>query len=134
MNIILCLDDNNGMMFNKRRQSRDWIMNEKILKITENQRFLMNDYSAKLFGEGNNIIISDDFLSVAEKDDFVFVEEKVESLDKVNSVYAFYWNRVYPADVHFSFDLEREGFVLTEAQDFSGSSHEKITLKVYRRA
>ncbi len=133
MNIILCLDDNNGMMFNKRRQSRDWIMNEKILKITENQRLLMNGYSAKLFGERDNITISDNFLSVAQNDDFVFVEEKVESLDKVNLVYAFYWNRVYPADVYFSFDLEKEGFVLSETEDFSGSSHEKITLKVYRR-
>ena len=26
MNIIICLDDNNGMMFNKRRQSQDRIL------------------------------------------------------------------------------------------------------------
>ncbi len=133
MNIILCLDDNNGMMFNKRRQSRDWIMTEKILKMTENQNLLMNSYSAKLFGERDNITVSDDCLSVAQDDDFVFAEEKIGSLDKVNSVYAFCWNRDYPADVYFSFELEKEGFVLSETEDFSGSSHEKITLKIYRR-
>ena len=32
MKLIVCLDDNNGMMFNKRRQSRDRVLIENVFK------------------------------------------------------------------------------------------------------
>lgn len=35
MNVIVCVDDNNGMLFNKRRQSRDKAVIDKIINITK---------------------------------------------------------------------------------------------------
>ena len=32
MKVIVCVDDNNGMMFNNRRQSRDRILIEDVVK------------------------------------------------------------------------------------------------------
>ena len=51
MNVILCLDDNNGMLFNNRRQSRDEKVIEKILEITKNKRLWVNKYSYSLFSD-----------------------------------------------------------------------------------
>ena len=34
MKILLTLDDNNGLMFNRRRQSRDIVVREKIMELT----------------------------------------------------------------------------------------------------
>ena len=33
MKLIVCLDDKNGMMFNKRRQSRDRVLIENVLEL-----------------------------------------------------------------------------------------------------
>ena len=49
MNIIVCLDDKNGMLFNKRRQSSDIKIIDRIMEITQDSALLMNSYSAKQF-------------------------------------------------------------------------------------
>lgn len=74
MIMIVCVDDNFGMMFNKRRQSRDKKLCEHILKLTQNTNLLMNAYSAKLFSEQQNIVIREDFLEAAQEQDYCFVE------------------------------------------------------------
>lgn len=51
MKAIVCIDDNNGMMFNHRRQSRDAVVLEYILKDTKNSTLWMNNNSASLFAE-----------------------------------------------------------------------------------
>ena len=35
MNLIVCLDDNGGMMFGGRRQTRDRLVNRHILEMTK---------------------------------------------------------------------------------------------------
>lgn len=40
MNIIVCLDDKNGMMFNKRRQSQDKILRNSIKDIVKDTNLL----------------------------------------------------------------------------------------------
>ena len=39
---IVCIDDNGGMMFNNRRQSRDVILLEKIIEITKGSKLWLN--------------------------------------------------------------------------------------------
>ena len=51
MNVILCADDRDGLMFGGRRQSRDRAVIEDIGDLTRGCRFLMNRYSDKMFGE-----------------------------------------------------------------------------------
>ena len=41
--------------------------------------------------------------------------------------------RLYPADVHFVFDLEGEGFTLVSAEEFIGNSHTAITEQIFKK-
>ena len=49
MVLIVCLDLNNGMYFNNRRQSRDREVIKDIAFITKNNNLIMTEYSHKLF-------------------------------------------------------------------------------------
>ena len=49
MYIIICLDDNNGLAFNHRRQSQDRIVAEDISKTVGEKKLWITDYSRKLF-------------------------------------------------------------------------------------
>ena len=134
MNAIICLDEKSGMLFNKRRQSRDSVLNNHIAELSKGKKLWMSDYSAKLF-QGFDFEIDNQIPKNAENGDFCFFEQEItkEILEKAESFYVFLWNRHYPADVFFNFDLEKEGFKLEKTTEFSGSSHEKITLNIYRR-
>ena len=103
MNIIVCLDDKNGMMFNKRRQSQDKLLRSDIKECNEN--------------------------------DFCLVEDKslYKYIDKINTIVIYNWNRIYPTDLHFDIDLNNNSWELMNESEFEGSSHEKITKKIYRR-
>ena len=49
MVLIVCLDLNNGMYFNNRRQSRDREVIKDIAFITKNNNLIMTEYSHKLY-------------------------------------------------------------------------------------
>ena len=49
MILMVCVDDNGGMMFHRRRQSRDRRLVERILTLTQGSLLRMNAYSAALF-------------------------------------------------------------------------------------
>ena len=51
--------------------------------------------------------------------------------NQVQKVIVFRWNRHYPSDVRFGIDLST--WRLAAAEEFPGSSHEKITMEVYER-
>ena len=42
---IVCIDDNGGMMFNNRRQSRDKLLTEKIIDISKESKLWICEYS-----------------------------------------------------------------------------------------
>ena len=125
MKLIVCLDDKNGMMFNKRRQSRDKILIENVLDLCKNEKVYTNEYSAKLFPE-NSVEICENI-----ENGYCFAENFTVDEDKVKEIIVYKWNRVYPADTYFNIDLA--GWNLTEAVEFEGSSHEKITRERYVR-
>lgn len=135
MIIIACIDTNNGMLFNHRRQSRDRILIQHIVEITDGRKIWMNSYSAGLFSnvEADKIIADSDFLDKAGAGDYCFVENEsiVPYEDKIEKIILYKWNRHYPADSWFTLDLT--SWNLTESEDFSGSSHEKITMEVYKK-
>ena len=133
MKIIVCIDKNNGMMFCGRRVSQDSILREKVMKITNGRRLLMSEYSKKQFKDYNDVIVDNDFLEKAMDDDFCFVEDNSIPIEEVKELYLFNWNRNYPADVFFEIEPIKCGFKRVNKEDFKGSSHDKITLEVYRR-
>lgn len=134
MNLIVCVDKQNGMMFNGRRQSQDSVLRERVLQLCSGARLLMNEYSKLQFSEYSDIIVSDDFLQQAEPGDYCFVEDgTLPPLETIESIFIFNWNRQYPADVTFDFDLKANGFKCQAKEDFAGSSHKKITLTKHER-
>ena len=69
MQIIVCVDDNQGMMFNHRRVSKDRVLIEKIIEMARGRRLLVNTYSYELFKGMSGVYVDDEFLSNAYDDD-----------------------------------------------------------------
>ena len=62
MILITVVDDRMGMCFNRRRLSRDRVLSDKILTLTNGKVLWMSSYSEKLFGsvKHSQINIDDD--------------------------------------------------------------------------
>ncbi|MBR4863473.1 MAG: ribonuclease Z [Oscillospiraceae bacterium] len=137
MQLIVCLDNQRGMCFNKRRQSRDRMVTEKICSIVRDKQLHVPVYSAALFAQSEiSLSVSEDYLKEAtESDGIAFVErDSVASFaDDVNKLYVFLWNRDYPSDMKFPMDAFAGKLSKREVCEFPGSSHETITLEVYEK-
>ncbi len=143
MILIVCIDDNKGMMFNHRRQSQDRVLRRHILDMVGDGKLWMNEYSGKMFAKDSEELLhgpvqtDEDFLKKASSGEYCFVETNSCGLDmfpdtaNIESVVLYKWNRVYPADQYFTMDLS--GWKLVETAEFAGSSHEKITEERYER-
>lgn len=132
MNIIVCLDDNNGMMFNSRRQSSDVVLTRHVIDLARESKLWMNEYSAPLF-DGFSVCVSDDFLTHAKSGEYCFVENSdiAAHMDRVETLIIYRWNRHYPSDR--TFDVSLDGWRLVESKEFAGKSHPIITWEVYER-
>ena len=139
MRIIVAVDDGGGLMFNRRRQSQDRVLRERILRLSDGARLWMNAYTRKQFADAETaagrIQVDEDFLEKAADGDYCFVENApvLPALGRVERVVLFRWNRAYPSDMKFDVDLSAPPWKLTETDEFPGSSHEKITEEVYVR-
>ena len=130
MNFIVCVDQNNGMMFNGRRQSRDRNVINDILQYIGNAKLWLNEYSSKLFAPTDgNICIDDQFLQKAKESDFCFIENQSLKDVDVSKVILYRWDKGYPADLFLDMDLN--SYILSETLEFQGYSHDKITREVY---
>lgn len=153
MKIIVCVDNQNGMMFNRRRQSQDRVLRKRILELIGGKKLWMNAYSQKQFlqdlqengimpkgqeqsrqsGQLGQIQVDEAFLEKAGAGEYCFVEDKdvVPYESRIEEVILCHWNRDYPADMYFKMDLS--GWRLAETGEYAGSSHEKITEERYMR-
>ncbi len=148
MKIIVCVDNNNGMMFNHRRQSQDKVLRKRILELTDGHELWMNSYSKKQFlqdiesnisnaqaenGNVDEIHADEDFLEKAGTGEYCFVEDEDVSAygSRIEEVILCHWNRDYPADMYLRLDLS--GYRLVETREYKGFSHEKITEERYVR-
>ena len=133
MTLVVCLDDQQGMMFNRRRQSRDRILIAELLAHVGERRLIISPYSAPLFpADAPNLTVANDPCAAADRDSFAFVEDTdpLSHWDEVTELLIYRWNRIYPADRKFQGDLS--GFRLTETTEFAGSSHDTITKEVWK--
>ena len=139
MILIAAIDDRNGMMFNHRRQSRDSAVVNRILSMSSNSTLWVHEYSEKLFIQNGNrpeqLRTDNSLLDKASPGDYCFIENISIGSHRLNieKIILFKWNRKYPGDFFFDIDLQKEGWKLLSTEDFSGSSHEKITMEVYTR-
>ena len=128
MILIVCVDDNMGMAFNHRRQSQDRLLRRRLLERVGASTLWMSPVSARQFEAlPVTVLVSEHFQTEAEAGEYCFAE--LSCPDDAEGVVLYRWNRSYPADVRFTFDLS--AFRLTERTDFAGSSHPKITEEIY---
>ena len=130
MNVIVCVDNNMGLAFNNRRQSRDGFLNEKIISKISG-KLKVEAYSKSLF-PSERISVVDDVLKETGSGEWCFSERRTlrGSEGKIEQLMICRWNRNYTASVHLDIDLN--GWQLLSSEEFAGSSHEKITMEVWK--
>lgn len=126
-NLIVCISNNNGMMFNNRRQSRDRLLLEKLCTDCQNERIIIHEYSKKLF-EGLPVEVTtevcvNDATSFVEDPDLIPCEAIFDKIIVVR------WNRDYPADKFFNVDMS--AYECVSREDFIGKSHDEILIETY---
>ena len=135
MILMVCVDKNNGMLFNGRRQSRDKVLIEHIIEISKDKNLWIKHFSKDVFEqyELKNLIIDDELLNKAGSEDYCFVEDILPSkiTGKFDEIIVYNWNRKYPADLYFDIDIT--DWILESETDFKGNSHDKITQKIYKK-
>ena len=132
MILAVCVDDKLGMLFNKRRQSKDRELRKDLLSLTD-RTLWVNEYTAKQFTEDEKmwLNIRENYLDEIGEDDLCFVENLplADYEDKITKLIVYHWNRIYPSDVRFPFDLAN--WELENEYEFQGYSHDKITRRIY---
>ena len=139
MILMVCLDNQNGIAFNHRRQSLDSIVTDDIVRTAAQcgHKLYISTYSQSLLAKQTDmdteVWIGEDPFAAAGKGDFVFLEQSAADLSdpKIEELIVYRWNRDYPSDVKLAIGKEWELFKTT---DFKGHSHEKITKEQYRRS
>lgn len=134
MTVCVCIDDNGGMTFNNRRQSRDREVIKDIESLVGDKVLYVSDFSEDLFVKSSaSVICIPDPLAISSSEAVVFVENLPLSpyAEKIDKLVIYKWNRCYPFDTVLDVNPKNEGFTLIKATDFVGKSHEKITKEVY---
>lgn len=146
MKLIVCIDNQYGMSFNKRRQSQDRILRNKIIELCHHHILWMNTYSSKQFENGIDDIIrlmnqyqceikvNDDFLDYIQ-DDYCFIENiniTDDIINKSDKLILLCWNRDYPSDTFFNKSYLNQ-YSLIKSEDIKGFSHETITILTYNK-
>lgn len=136
MKIIIALDDNNGMLFNHRRQSSDAAIRDRIRELIKGEKLYLNAYSAEQFKDTDiRLSVDEDFLHKAGKGEYCFVENVQLSgvKEDIEEFIIFRWNRKYPSDFVLGIPLGEYGMACISTEEFAGNSHEKITMEVWER-
>lgn len=133
MILMVCIDDMSGMMFNHRRQSQDRVLRARMLEITANSKLWVTPYTQRQFGEDAPVTVCQAPWQCAGAGEYYFAEDGEVSLDGVEAVYLYRWNRRYPSDRKFTLDLAAAGFALYKSEEFAGYSHECITEEIYKK-
>lgn len=131
MKIIVCLDKNGGMLFNRRRQSRDARVFEDIS--TYAGCLAASPFSEKLLSAyGVSHTISED-LPESAGDGYCFVEDipLLPYRESITEIIVYRWDKIYPADV--TLDLPLSEFKLIATEELSGSSHNVILKEIYTK-
>ena len=134
MTAIVCIEDRGGILFLRRRVSRDVEIARDSAR--DYEKILLTKYSLPLFDAVNldtGVCISP--LTEGNGGDVCFIEDGSvkENLDKISRLIIYKWNRTYPSDIKLGFEPSAVGFKLVFSREFVGNSHEKITKEVYER-
>lgn len=130
MIIIACVDNNFGIKFNNRRQTKDKEVIKRIYEIAKGKRLFIESFSKDLF-EKDKVKICESFPTNTDKDDCIFIENPdLCDFNKADKIILYYWNTVYPSDFKFALP---QNFRPVKFDNFAGNSHDKITEVVYEK-
>ena len=134
MTAIVCIEDRGGILFLKRRVSRDAEVVRDVAR--DFRKILLTKYSLPLFDDvkiDTGVCISP--LSEGNGGDVCFIEDGSikDHLEKISRLIIYKWNRTYPSDVKLGFEPSAADFKLVSSREFIGNSHERITKEVYVR-
>ena len=138
MRLVVCVEDRWGMAFNGRRLSMDEAVRERILEFTDGTPLWMSPYSERQFGRsagGAGDLRRRGVYGQGWAGGVLFWRNSATRpgyREQLEEITLFRWNRRYPADLYFDPAL-LDGFSLAASEEFPGTSHEKITMEVYRR-
>lgn len=130
--VAIAVDERMGIAFNKRRQSCDRIMIEELIR-SQAGKIYVSDYSKELFLDfEDRIEVVKNPIEDCKDGACCFIElSGIENdLNEIGSLILYNWNRHYPSDTTLSVDLDN--YTLVSTKEFAGSSHEKITKKIYK--
>lgn len=128
MTVIVCVDEEMGVAFNGRRQSRDRQLCADVIRTCGHVR--MAETSARLFADWPDAITVS--AAFPEDGDCWFVENRPLTGLPIDTLILYRWNRRYPADCRLDIRPDDQGRVLVSSEDFPGSSHERITREIWR--
>jgi hypothetical protein len=101
---------------------------------TKDATLWISPYSAPLFPKDcPHLQVTPDPAKTAGASDYCFVEDTPlpQSLEDVNELLIYRWNRLYPSDVFFT--CNTSAFSLAETNEFVGSSHDNITKEIWKK-
>ena len=132
MKLIVCVDDNMGMAFNRRRQSMDRAVRARLLERVGGAPLWMTPYSAKQFTEPvEHLHTAEDCQQRVGAGEFCFVEtQPIAAPEQIEALILYRWERTYPADLHFALPKQLR---LVERTKFQGYSHPELTEEIYTR-
>ena len=133
---IVCVDDSWGMAFGGRRQSRDREVSARVLADAAGRPLWCAPSSLTLFGPGaeGHLTAAEDFLNRRARGVLLRGGRPLLPwLERMEGLVLYRWNRRYPADVYLDIRPEPPGWRLVSREEFSGSSHPRITKEVYQR-
>ena len=131
---VVCISDDGGIAFAKRRQSRDAALIQNLLSLTSERTLFINEYSLPLFKEYQNLVtVRSAPKAIAGDGDFIFLEREgiSDCKEKIEALIIYRWNRAYPSDEFLDVSPEMLEFELFERTEFEGSSHKTITREIY---
>ena len=131
MNIIACIDNEFGISFNSRRQSRDALVFEDIKRSIDKKIIYCNEYSASILKEHGFSTAVVKSLSAVPDDGYYFLEDTMpaEFLSKINKLIIYKWNKSYPKDKFIGIDFSKLSPI--SQAEFEGKSHKTITKEIY---
>ena len=127
MNVIVCLSNDNGLLFNDRRVSKDINIFNDIFKYTNT--LYVDKFSMDMIDYYNlNDKVKVFNINDVEKGAYYF-NEVFTNINNVEKLIVYSFNRSYPHDLDFNIN---DNLILDNEEDLIGNSHDVITKRVYR--
>lgn len=135
LTVALSTDERGGMIFNKRRVSRDRILIRDLMSGFDGKIYI-NEYSKLLFEEyPDRTVVCKSALDEAPDGAVCFIEFPpfAPYISDISRFIIYNWNRRYPFDLCLDVSPSDEGYKSVSVFEFEGSSHEKITKEIFER-